>query len=104
MIIESKDLFADEAALTGETFPVEKDVGIVPVEVPGSQRTNALFMGTHVVSGTAAAVVVFTGAATVFGQVSQRLKLKAPETEFERGVRRFGYFLMEVTLLSLIHI
>ncbi len=104
LIIESKDLFVDEAALTGETFPVEKAVGIVPAEVPGSQRTNALFMGTHVVSGTAVAVVVFTGAATVFGQVSQRLKLKAPETEFERGVRRFGYFLMEVTLLLVIAI
>ncbi len=104
LIIESKDLFVDEAALTGETFPVEKAVGLVPAEAPGSQRTNALFMGTHVVSGTAAAVVVFTGAATGFGQVSQRLKLKAPETEFERGVRQFGYFLMEVTLLLVIAI
>ena len=104
LIIESKDLFVDEAALTGETFPVEKAVGIVPAEASGSQRTNALFMGTHVVSGTAAAVVVLTGAATEFGQVSQRLKLKAPETEFERGVRRFGYFLMEVTLLLVIAI
>ena len=104
LILESKDLFVDEAALTGETFPVEKAVGIVPAEAPGSQRTNALFMGTHVVSGTAAAVVVLTGAATEFGQVSQRLKLKAPETDFERGVRRFGYFLMEVTLLLVIAI
>jgi P-type Mg2+ transporter len=104
LILESKDLFVDEAALTGETFPVEKAIGIVPAEAPGSQRTNALFMGTHVVSGTAAAVVALTGAATEFGQVSQRLKLKAAETDFERGVRRFGYFLMEVTLLLVIAI
>jgi P-type Mg2+ transporter len=102
LLIESKDLFVDEASLTGETFPVEKAVGIQPADIPVSQRTNALFMGTHVVSGTAAAVVVLTGAATEFGQISQRLKLKAPETEFERGVRRFGYFLMEVTLLLVI--
>ena len=102
LLIESKDLFVDEAALTGETFPVEKTVSILPADVSLSQRTNALFMGTHVVSGTAAAVVVLTGAATEFGQISQRLKLKAPETEFERGVRRFGYFLMEVTLLLVI--
>jgi Mg2+-importing ATPase len=104
LIIESKDLFVDEAPLTGETFPVEKAVSTLPADASLSQRTNALFMGTHVVSGTAAAVVALTGAATVFGQVSQRLRLKAPETEFERGVRRFGYFLMEVTLLLVIAI
>ena len=104
LIIESKDLFVDEAPLTGETFPVEKAVSTLPADASLSQRTNALFMGTHVVSGTAVAVVVFTGAASVFGQVSQRLELKAPETEFERGVRRFGYFLMEVTLLLVIAI
>ncbi|MDI6812601.1 MAG: magnesium-translocating P-type ATPase [Deltaproteobacteria bacterium] len=104
LLLESKDLFVDEAALTGETFPVEKAVGTLSPEVPLSRRTNALFMGTHVVSGTAVAAVVFTGAATEFGKVAQRLKLKAPETEFERGVRRFGYFLMEVTLLLVIAI
>jgi P-type Mg2+ transporter len=102
LIIESKDLFVDEAALTGETFPVEKAAGLQPADAPVSQRTNALFMGTHVVSGTAAAVVVLTGAATEFGQISQRLKLKSPETEFERGVRRFGFLLMEVTLILVI--
>ncbi len=104
LLLESKDLFVDEAALTGETFPVEKAVGLIAAEAPLSQRTNALFMGTHAVSGTATAVVVRTGAATAFGQVAQRLKLKAPETEFERGVRRFGYFLLEVTLLLVIAI
>jgi Mg2+-importing ATPase len=103
-ILESKDLFVDEAALTGETFPVEKEAGVLAPDLPLSRRTNALFMGTHVVSGTAAAVVVFTGTATEFGQVSAELALKAPETEFERGVRRFGYFLMEVTLLLVLSI
>jgi len=104
LIIEAKDLFVDEAALTGETYPVEKAIGILSPDLPLSQRTNVLLMGTHVVSGTAAAVVVFTGEATMYGQVSQRLKLKEPETDFERGVRRFGYFLMEVTLLLVITI
>jgi Mg2+-importing ATPase len=103
-LLESKDLFVDEATLTGETFPVEKAAGVLALETPLSQRTNALFMGTHVVSGTATALVVLTGAATEFGKVSDQLKLKAAETEFERGVRRFGYFLMEVTLLLVIAI
>jgi Mg2+-importing ATPase len=51
-------------------------------------------MGTHVVSGTGTAVVVYTGTQTEFGKVSERLKLRPAETEFEVGVRRFGYFLM----------
>jgi len=104
LILESKDLFVDEATLTGETFPVEKTAGVLPLETPLSHRTNVLFMGTHVVSGTATALVVLTGSETEFGKVSGQLKLRAPETEFERGVKQFGYFLMEVTLLLVIAI
>ena len=102
LITESKDLFVDEAALTGETYPQDKTSGILPEETPLSQRTNTLFMGTHVVSGSAKAMVVRTGKETEFGKVSERLTLRPPETEFERGVRRFGYFLMEITLLLVI--
>ncbi len=104
LILESKDLFVDEAALTGETFPVEKTAAVLPPHTPLAQRTNTLFMGTHVVSGTAEVVVALTGKATEFGQVSAQLKLRPPETEFERGVRRFGYLLMEVTMVLVIAI
>jgi Mg2+-importing ATPase len=104
LVQESKDLFIDEAMLTGETFPVEKAMSVLPAETPLSQRTNALWMGTHVVSGSATALVIRTGKETEFGQVSERLKLRPPETEFERGIRRFGYFLMEVTLVLVIAI
>jgi Mg2+-importing ATPase len=104
LILESKDLFVDEAAFTGETFPVEKSIGILPSETPLSRRTNSLFMGTHVVSGSARAVVARTGKETELGNVSERLKLRPPETEFERGVRRFGYLLMEITLVLVIAI
>jgi len=102
LIIESKDLFVDEAMLTGETFPVEKDIAVLPADTALAQRTNTVWMGTHIVSGTAKAVVALTGKETEFGKVSDRLKLKAPETEFERGIRRFGYFLGEVTLVLVI--
>ena len=104
LIFESKDLFVDEAALTGETYPAEKAVGMVPSDSPLAKRSNALFMGTHVVSGMAKAVVVLTGRGTEFGKVSDRLRLRPPETEFERGVRRFGFFLMEVTLMLVVAI
>jgi Mg2+-importing ATPase len=104
LILESKDLFVNEAALTGETYPVEKSAGILPPETPLNERTNTLFMGTHVVSGTAKSVVVLTGTYTEFGKVSERLKLKPSETEFEHGIRRFGYLLMEITLTLVIAI
>jgi Mg2+-importing ATPase len=104
LIQESKDLFVDEAMLTGETFPVEKIMAVLPAETPLGQRTNALWMGTHVVSGSATAIIVNTGKDTEFGKVSERLKLRPLETEFERGIRRFGYFLMEVTLLLVVAI
>lgn len=61
LILESKDFFVDEATLTGETYPVDKGNGLLPAETPLSGRTNCLFMGTHAISGTAKAVVIFTG-------------------------------------------
>ncbi len=103
-ILESQDLFVDEASLTGETYPAAKAVDTLPSDTALGQRTNALLMGTHVVSGLAHALVVHTGAGTEFGKVSQRLKLAPPETEFERGIRRFGYLLMEVTLVLVVTI
>jgi Mg2+-importing ATPase len=101
-ILESKDLFVQEAALTGESFPAEKEPGTVAKETSLMRRTNALFMGTHVVSGNARALIISTGASTEFGKVSERLRLKPAESEFERGVRRFGYLLTEVTLVLVI--
>lgn len=59
-------------------------------------------MGTNVISGNAHAVVVGTGLGTEFGKVFEHLKLRPPETEFEHGVQRFGYLLMEVTLLLVV--
>lgn len=61
-------------------------------------------MGTYVISGTATAVVVQTGRGRQFGQVSQTLARKPPETEFERGIRHFGFLLMQVTLLMVLAI
>jgi P-type Mg2+ transporter len=102
LILESTDLFVDEATLTGESFPVEKNAGQLPMETPLARRTNSLFMGTHVISGTATALVIFTGKQAEFGKISEKLKLRPQETEFERGIRQFGYLLLEVTLLLVI--
>ena len=104
LVQESKDLFVDEAMLTGETFPVDKEPAVLPQETPLGQRTNSLWMGTHVVSGSATELIVRTGKETEFGKVSERLKLRPQETEFEHGIRQFGYFLMEVTLVLVVTI
>ncbi len=102
LILESKDLSVNEAALTGETYPADKMSGVLPAEVGLSDRTNTLYMGTNVISGTAKAIVVQTGKQTEFGKVSESLKLRPPETEFETGLSKFGYFLMEVTLILVV--
>jgi Mg2+-importing ATPase len=104
LLLAAQDLFVDEAVLTGESFPVEKSPGIVPAEAPLARRHNALFLGTHVVSGSGRALVVHTGRWTEFGAIAARLRLRPAETEFEHGVRRFGYLLMEVTLVLVIAI
>jgi Mg2+-importing ATPase len=102
MLLESRDLFVDEAMLTGETFPVEKSVSVLAPDTALAHRTNTVWMGTHIVSGSARAIVILTGKNTEFGKVSERLKLKPPETDFEHGIRRFGYFLGEVTLVLVV--
>lgn len=104
MVLESNDLFIDEAMLTGETFPVEKEAAVLKAETPLAERSNSLWMGTHVVSGSSKALIVRTGKETEFGKVSERLKLRPLETEFERGIKQFGYFLMEITLVMVVAI
>lgn len=104
LLLESKELYIDEAAFTGETFPVEKNCGVVAVESPLAKRTNSLFMGSHVISGKAKALVMATGPQTEFGKISDKLRLKNPETDFEKGIRQFGYMLMEITLLLVLTI
>ena len=101
-IIDCRDLFVNEATLTGESYPSEKYVHTLPKETPLRDRENCLFRGTFVVSGTAKAVITRTGAYTELGNISERLRHRAPETEFEHGVKRFGYFLLEITLMLVI--
>ncbi len=99
VLLDARDCFATEAVLTGETFPTEKRPGLVEATAPLAQRTNCVFMGTSVRSGTARVLIIRTGQQTVFGQVAHRLVLRPPETGFERGIRRLGYLLTEVMLV-----
>ncbi|AIE86597.1 magnesium-translocating P-type ATPase [Fimbriimonas ginsengisoli] len=91
-LLTEKDLHVNEAALTGESVPAEKEVGT-------GDDQEKLFLGTSVVSGTATMTVEKTGAQTVFGGIALRLSERPPETEFERGLRRFGGLIMRIVLL-----
>ena len=98
LIIEANELEVNEASLTGESYPVKKDVGILPEHTELAKRANCLWEGTNIVSGTAKALVVNTGGNTIFGSIAQSAG-KTVETTFEKGIRDFGYFLMKITLV-----
>ena len=104
-LIEAKDLHVQQAALTGESLPVEKEANqnSSSAEAPASDRSD-VFLGTSVVSGTATALVVTTGKATVFGEIARRLVQRAPETEFERGIRQFGFLIMQTVFFLVLFV
>lgn len=96
IVLQANDLFVSQAVLTGEVFPVEKKPAVVDVNASLMDRINCVYMGTSIRSGTAVMLIVQTGRSTVFGQIAERLKLRPPENEFERGVHHFGYLLTQV--------
>jgi P-type Mg2+ transporter len=104
LLIEARDFLVSEAPLTGESFPVEKVPGRSAADAPLSARTNAVFCGTSVRSGTATMVVARTGAATVVGGISGRLAGNAMDTEFARGLRQFGYMLTQVMVVVVLFV
>ena len=99
VLLETKDFFVTQAALTGESFPAEKAPGTAPADASVAERGNCAFMGSSVRSGTGRLLVVHTGMDTVFGGIADSLRLRPPETEFERGIRHYGYLLMRVMLV-----
>ena len=97
-VLEARDCFVNQALLTGETLPVEKRAGECQADTALALRDNCVFMGTSLRSGWARVVVVDTGRATVYGAIADRLMLRPPETEFERGLRHFGGLLIALML------
>ncbi|WP_461256947.1 HAD-IC family P-type ATPase, partial [Treponema sp. R80B11-R83G3] len=99
-IIQAKDLFISQSALTGESEPVEKfsapvaDIGNNPLELK-----NLAFMGTNVISGSAIAVVMTVGDDTILGTIAEQLQKKAPPTSFELGVNSVSWVLIRFMLI-----
>jgi Mg2+-importing ATPase len=98
-VLEARACFAEQAALTGETFPVEKTAAPTAPDATLEARSNVLYLGTSVRSGTATLLAVRTGGDTELGVLSKHVARKPPITEFELGVRRFGMLLVRVMLV-----
>lgn len=99
IVLDAKDLFVTQSVLTGETFPVEKHAGAVNQDATLTERTNCVFAGTSVRSGTARMLVARTGARTVYGTIADRLTQRTPEPGFERGLRQFSMMLTRIMFL-----
>ena len=98
LLIEANELHANESSLTGESYPVRKETGVLAETIELAKRTNCLWEGTNIVSGNAKAIVIQTGANTIFGHIAQSANTTV-ETTFEKGIKDFGFFLMKITLV-----
>lgn len=106
-LLQARDLHAQQAALTGESVPEEKEADDNPASATGGSLADArgaVLLGASVVSGTATAVVVATGAATTFGDIVTRLATRAPETEFDRGLRGFSFLIMRTVIFLVLFV
>ncbi|HHF7365556.1 TPA: magnesium-translocating P-type ATPase [Legionella bozemanae] len=105
LLLQSKDLHTQQAALTGESLPVEKE-SIVLSTAPKNpvEAINAVFSGSSIVSGRATALVLKTGKHTLFGEIAQTLSVTAPQTEFEKGILHFSFFIMRTVIFLILFV
>ena len=98
LLLESNELHTNEASLTGESFPVRKSPETLKENTELAKRSNCLWEGSSVISGNGKALVISIGDETIFGNISESVSV-ATETEFERNINDFGFFLMKITLM-----
>jgi P-type Mg2+ transporter len=103
-LFKVRNLHVQQAALTGESLPVEKEAIELQAISQDTSDDHKVFLGTSVVSGTGTALVMATGKNTSFGDIATRLATKPPETEFERGTRQFGLLIMKTTILLVLFV
>lgn len=103
VLFTGHDVHVQQAALTGESLPVPKGARRDP---PGADEPSGsmVYLGTSVISGTGEAVVIATGRDTMFGDIAARLATRAPETEFDRGIKRFSFLIMRTVILLVLFV
>ena len=104
-LLESRDLYVNQALLTGEPYPAEKRVGETPSGTESATgASNAVFAGTSVISGTAVILVCLTGTRTALGKLATSLAEKPPATAFAAGIRRFGLLILRFTIFMVLFV
>lgn len=102
IFLETKNMSVNESSLTGESFPVDKNTGVLSPDTPLSKRTNSGFMGTNMVSGNGLLLITDIGKDTYFGQVSKDMSKSEPVTEFRKGLNKFGRLLMAISGIMIV--
>src|SRR6516164_188730 len=97
-LLEARDFFVNEALLTGEADPAKKharDEGLDSPEI--ASASNAAFMGSSVMNGSARLLVCSTGLRTQLGQISSTLRRAPPPSALDQGTHRFGLLIVRLT-------
>jgi Mg2+-importing ATPase len=96
-LLETKDLFVNQATLTGESMPAEKFAEAAKTEEQSPfDLPNVCFMGANVVSGYATGVILRTGPKTYFGHLAREIADRRVPTAFDRGIERFIWLMIRV--------
>jgi Mg2+-importing ATPase len=104
-VLFAKDFFINQSSLTGESFPCEKySDAIADASADLTSLDNIAFMGTSVTTGTAKVLVVKTGSSTEFGKIAEKLVSREEETDFNKGMRHFGFLIMRITIVLVLFI
>lgn len=98
-LLEARDLFVNQAMLTGESYPVEKRAANTSPSAVSSAEDDVIFQGTSIISGTATLLACETGPRTQLGDLSRMLTARPPPNAFETGSQAFGLLIMRTTLL-----
>ncbi len=105
LVIEANDFFVNQSLLTGEAYPVEKHPGPLAKNATDLQEaSNAVFMGTSVIGGSARILAIKTGAQTAMGDIADSIQKPTPATSFEIGTRRFGMLIMRLTVILVLFV
>ncbi len=107
-LVWENHLFVNQAILTGESYPVEKNANDLPTphktSAPLETAINSVFMGTSVISGEAHMVVCITGDKAYMGSIADSLRQEPPPSQFELETRKFGFFLMKITVFLVLFV
>lgn len=103
-ILNCKDLFINQSSLTGESYPIEKshladEINQKKEQINISEIGNIIFMGSSVATGTATGIVLKTGKQTQFGEISQKLNQKRPETSFDKGIKKYTWLMIRLMII-----